>query len=77
MHRPKKGFDIPLGSYIRNELNDYVSSKIEYGRHHFSDVLDFDEIEKVLNNHNKFKIENPNLIWNIASFFAWHEHYIK
>lgn len=77
MHRPKKGFDIPLGSYIRNELNEYLISKIEYGKQNFSDILDFDEIEKVFNDHNKFKAENPNLIWNVASFFAWHEHHIK
>ena len=77
MHRPKKGFDIPLGSYIRNELNEYLISKIEYGKQNFSNILDFDEIEKVFNDHNQFKAENPNLIWNVASFFAWHEYHIK
>lgn len=77
MHRPKKGFDIPLSSYIRNELSEYIISKLDYGKQNFSDILDFDEIDRVFDDHNQLKIENPNLIWNLASFFAWHEHYIK
>lgn len=77
MDRPKKGFDIPLGSYIRNELNDYIHAKIDYGKNTFDEIFDFEEIDIVLEDHIKFKKDNPNLLWNLASFFAWHEQYFK
>jgi len=77
MDRPKKGFDIPLGSYIRNELNDYIHAKIDYGKNKFDEIFDFKEIDIALEDHIKFKKENPNLLWNLASFFAWHEEYFK
>ena len=77
MDRPKKGFDIPLGSYIRNELNDYIQDKIDYGKNAFPDVFDFTEVDRVRTNHNNLKTENPNLLWNLVSFFAWHENYLK
>lgn len=77
MDRPKKGFDIPLGSYIRNELNDYIHAKIDYGKNMFDEIFDFKEIDIALEDHIKFKKENPNLLWNLASFFAWHEEYFK
>ncbi len=77
MDRPKKGFDIPLGSYIRNELHDYMQAQIDYGKTFFNDFFDFDEIDRVFDDHNSLKIDNPNLLWNLASFFAWHEQYIK
>ena len=77
MDRPKKGFDIPLGSYIRNELNDYIQDKIDYGKNTFPDVFDFTEVDRVRANHSNLKTENPNLIWNLVSFFAWHENYLK
>tara|TARA_B100000686_G_scaffold257994_1_gene270173 strand:+ start:69 stop:1988 length:1920 start_codon:yes stop_codon:yes gene_type:complete len=77
MDRPKKGFDIPLGWYIRNELNDYMHAQIDYGKTFFNDIFDFNEIDRVFDDHNSSKIENPNLLWNLASFFAWHEQHIK
>ena len=77
MDRPKKGFDIPLGSYIRNELNEYMQAKIDYGKSTFPEIFSFEEIDRVWTDHNNKKIENPNLLWNLVSFFAWHENYLK
>ena len=75
MDRPKKGFDIPLGSYLRNELRDFMESKIKYGKNNFSEEFNFEEIETVWQHHYNQEIENPNLLWNLATFFAWHENY--
>ena len=43
----------------------------------FDEIFDFKEIDIALEDHIKFKKENPNLLWNLASFFAWHEEYFK
>ena len=47
LDRPKKGFDIPLKSYLRNELKEYSSSMIDRSRNTLDDVLDFTEIDAV------------------------------
>lgn len=76
MDRPKKGFDIPLSKYLRNELRDYTESTLDHGRKHFSDVMDFSEIDSLWSDHVNYKIEEPNLIWNLTTLFAWHEKHI-
>ena len=73
MDRPKKGFDIPLSDYLRNELRDYSDSKIKYGKNKFSEHLNFKKIDELWENHMNQTIESPNLLWNIITFFAWHE----
>ena len=73
MDRPKKGFDIPLSDYLRGELRDYSESKIKYGENIFSENLDFIKIYKLWDDHQNYILDSPNLLWNIISFFAWHE----
>lgn len=73
MNRPKKGFDIPLGDYLRNELRDYTEANFAYGKKYFSEEMDFTEIESVWNSHLNNQKEEPNLLWNLSTFFAWHE----
>jgi len=72
MDRPKKGFDIPLSNYLRAELRDHIESNFEYGKNNFSDNFDFEEIDKTWTNHLSGKEENPNLLWNLSTFFSWH-----
>ena len=75
MDRPKKGFDIPLSNYLRAELRDHVESNFKYGKNNFSDYFNFNEIDHVWANHLAGKIENPNLLWNLSTFFSWHAKY--
>ena len=74
MNRPKKGFDIPLGQYLREDLRDHVETSFAYGRKYFSEEMNFNEIEAVWNGHLKGHLEEPHLLWNLSTFFAWHEY---
>ena len=74
MNRPKKGFDIPLGQYLREDLRDHVETSFAYGRKYFSEEMNFNEIEAVWNGHLKGYLEEPHLLWNLSTFFAWHEY---
>tara|TARA_A100001015_G_scaffold302518_1_gene390816 strand:- start:3103 stop:5019 length:1917 start_codon:yes stop_codon:yes gene_type:complete len=74
--RPKKGFDIPLGNYLRNELRDHVEANIEYGKNNLQSHFNFDEIDKAWINHLSGERENPNLLWNLSTFFSWHAKYL-
>jgi len=76
MKRPKKGFDIPLGSYLRNELKDYSKESFNYGRKKFSEFIDFNEADKLWSEHLNLNDENSNLLWNLISLFSWHEQYL-
>lgn len=73
MNRPKKGFDIPLGQFLRNELRDHTESNLAYGKKHFKEEMNFAEIDKAWANHLEDNSNDASLLWNLSTFFAWHE----
>jgi asparagine synthase (glutamine-hydrolysing) len=73
MNRPKKGFDIPLGQFLRNELRDHTESNFAYGKKHFKEEMNFSEIDNAWINHLEDNSNDASLLWNLSTFFAWHE----
>jgi asparagine synthase (glutamine-hydrolysing) len=73
MNRPKKGFDIPLGQYLRNELRDHTESNFAYGKKNFKEEMNFAEIDRAWTNHLENNSNDASLLWNLSTFFAWHE----
>ncbi len=77
LDRPKKGFDIPLNSYLRNELKDYSSETINSARSDLNHIFNFENIDLSYNKHLSKEEDNSNLLWNATSFFAWYNEYLK
>ncbi len=69
------GYIRNMKSYLRNELKEYSSSMIDSSRNTLDDVFNFNEIDAVFNSHLNGDEDHSNLLWNIISFFAWHEEY--
>jgi len=74
MNRPKKGFDIPLAQYLRNELRDHAESNFSYGKKHFAEEMNFSEIDSTWQAHLNGSRDESSVLWNLSTFFAWHEH---
>lgn len=77
MERPKRGFEVPLNSYLRNELKDYSESMINFGNNRFTDHLNFEEIYRVWDDHINCRNNQPHLLWNLVTFFAWYERNVQ
>ena len=77
LDRPKKGFDIPLSAYLRNELKDYSLDVINSSRSDLDSIFNFKNIDLTYDSHLSQKEDNSNLLWNAISFFAWYEEYLK
>ena len=76
LDRPKKGFDIPLNSYLRNELREYSTSMIDKSKKNLDELFNFEEIDRVYNSHLVGDADYSNLLWNTITFFAWYEEYL-
>ena len=77
LDRPKKGFDIPLSSYLRNELKEYSSEMINSAKSDLNHIFNFENIDLSYNKHLSNEEDNSNLLWNATSFFAWYNEYLK
>jgi len=68
--RPKAGFSIPIGSWIRKPLLDWSEDLLSKKNIEYSGLLNFKNINKIWNDHKK-GIDNSSLIWSTLIFQNW------
>ena len=68
--RPKAGFSIPIGSWIRKPLLDWSENLLSKQNIEKSGLLNFKNINKIWEDHKK-GIDNSNLIWSVLVFQQW------
>ena len=71
--RPKKGFSLPLGQWLRGPLKDWaeklLSSKRLIDEGYFDSVI----IRKVWSDHLSGKRDNSLKLWSVLMFQSWYE----
>ncbi len=77
LYRKKRGFSIPLSVWLRNDLRSYVANIFTKNRIDSTGVLDFENISKLLNEHNVRKANHEGIIFSLLTFVLWHEKYIQ
>lgn len=74
MQRPKMGFGIPVGDWLRGELRDWVEVLIEPGRLQDEGFLDHNLVTQYWQEHKSGRRDWQYHLWNIVMFQAWLEH---
>lgn len=74
VERPKMGFGIPLGDWLRGPLRDWAESLLNEQRLSSEGFFNPELVSKVWKQHLSGKQNNQHLLWNILMFQAWHEN---
>lgn len=69
--RPKMGFSIPLSSWLRNELRDWVEEIIGDGAALISMGLDKAAVEKMWAEHINQRRDHTERLWGIITLILW------
>jgi len=75
MKRPKIGFDIPLGPWLKNELKDYMLSLLERGKLKNSGIFNIPEVERIISEHLQGRHNHRQLLWPLIIFQHWFDKY--
>ena len=70
---PKKGFSIPIGEWIRNELKDEFLNNLTDKHLRKIKNLSIDKFKKVLKNHMSNKNDYSTYIWRIYVLSKWYQ----
>ena len=70
-NRPKKGFGVPIASWLKNEFKELVYSYLDYESICNSGVLNPSKSREILNNFYSHKSKSYNQIWNILILQMW------
>lgn len=71
LDRPKRGFEVPVGEYLRGSLRELFESVVtrsvvgEFG------TLSFDGVQAVLNDHLARRGNHADVLWSLLSLCWW------
>ena len=77
VYRSKKGFGIPLGKWLREDLKDFCNTVLSKKNNDKIGLFNFEYIDKLKNEHFSGQKDNRKLLWNLIVLFLWHEKWMK
>ena len=75
VERPKMGFSIPLGTWLRGDLREWAESLLSKKRLDADGIFAADEVRRLWDEHQTQRANRENVLWNVLMFQAWKEHY--
>ncbi|MDP2324090.1 MAG: asparagine synthase (glutamine-hydrolyzing), partial [Gammaproteobacteria bacterium] len=71
LNRPKQGFQLPLGSWLRGPLRDWAESLLDVRRLKASCYLDADAVRARWEEHLGGRLDWQGQLWNVLMFESW------
>lgn len=77
INRPKKGFGIPVGKWIKSDLKTLVLDVFSKERIKREGFFEYSYIRRLLDEHFSGRKDNRKLIWTLLIFELWYENFTK
>lgn len=74
--RPKKGFGIPLTSWLKNELKDFCNEALNESDIKEGGLFDFDYIKVLKEGHFSGREDNRKQLWTLMMFQVWYKKWM-
>jgi len=71
IYRNKTGFGVPAENWVRNELDNFVNSRIFSEDSSFSNLFDTEFIKKVIKDNKSGKINASYNVWSFIAVKCW------
>ena len=69
--RPKSGFGLPLGEWLRGPLRDWAEALLDRSAIASQGLLDADLVAEIWRDHLARRAERQSHLWNVLMFQAW------
>lgn len=75
VERPKMGFSIPLGDWLRGPLHDWAETLLSERRLREAGLLDVVQVRQCWQDHLSGRHNRQYQLWNVLMFEAWRERW--
>ena len=72
-HRPKKGFSIPLDSWLRGPLRDWSEDLISKESIESSEIFSYEVVNKIWMDHLEGNRNWQARLWTVLMFQSWYK----
>ena len=73
--RPKTGFSVPIGEWLRGSLRDWAEELLDYKKILEEGILNPEPIQRIWREHLSGKKNWQMQLWPVLMFQAWHRQY--
>ncbi|MHB8613895.1 MAG: asparagine synthase (glutamine-hydrolyzing) [Candidatus Dormibacteraceae bacterium] len=77
LHRPKKGFGIPVAHWFRGPLKEQMLSVLSPGRLARQGFFDPKGVKRLMDDHLEGRRDNRKQLWTLFAFELWYDGYLK
>ena len=77
MDRPKKGFAIPIGNWLNDELADLIQQYLAHDRITKQQIFNPIAVEHLVSSFRAGRKENTLKIWYLLMFQMWHQRWME
>ena len=75
-NRPKWGFEMPIGAWLRNKLKFLIDEYLAKGIIRQQALFDYNIIEALINDHMNGRQDTSWHLWNLIVFQHWYKTYL-
>ena len=75
VERPKMGFGIPLGEWLRGPLRDWAEALLDAKRIREAGLMDANVVRQTWKEHLSERQNHQYLLWDVLMFEAWRERW--
>ena len=74
--RPKQGFSVPIGEWLRGDLKDWAEDLLDEYELRAQGLLNYKHIHELWDRHQKGRGHHTEQLWSVLMFQSWHRHWV-
>jgi len=76
LHRPKKGFGIPIAEWLKGRLNPLMRDMLSPERLNEQGLFNVDYVQKLIKEHENGAASHHKELWTLLVFQLWHDSFL-
>ncbi len=77
LHRPKKGFGIPIAAWLKGRLNPLMHELLDPGRIRDQGLFEPKYVQKLIAEHENGIASHHKQLWTLLVFQLWHDNFLN
>lgn len=77
LHRPKKGFGIPIAEWLKGRLNSLMKEMLSPERLRSQELFNADYVQRLIREHESGTASHHKELWTLLVFQLWHARFLQ